>query len=156
VWAFAVLLLLSGAACLPAAPPLETAPYAASLGVDISASTAVSGMYIRDLDAGMGAAAVVGSQITMRYTGWTTDGTQFDSNQAAGFQFRLGVGDVIQGWDLGVPETRVDGGVLVAAMKVGGTRQLIIPPALGYGSSGTGPIPGNAILVFNVTMMSTP
>ena len=66
------------------------------------------------------------------------------------------MGDVIQGWDLGVPETRVDGGVLVPAMKVGGTRQLIIPPSLGYGSSGTGPIPGNAILVFNVTMVSTP
>jgi peptidylprolyl isomerase len=81
----------------------------------------------------------------MKYTGWLANGTQFDSNQTSGFRFSLGAGEVIRGWDLGVP-----------GMKTGGTRQLIIPPALGYGASGTGPIPGNAVLIFNVTMVSTP
>ena len=139
------LALLTLAACAPPAPPLEEAKYAAALGVDLSASAKVSGMYIRDLTVGTCATADPGQLVTMRYTGWLIDGTQFDSNQAEGFQFRVGAGRVIQGWDLGVP-----------GMKVGGMRQLIIPPELGYGQEGTGPIPGNAILVFNVTMMSSP
>ncbi len=134
------------AACAaPPAPTLEEAKYAAALEVDISASTRVCSMYIRDTTVGTGAAAESGKLVTMRYTGWLIDGAEFDSNQAAGFQFRIGEGHVIQGWDLGV-----------RGMLVGGTRQLIIPPALGYGEDGTQGIPGNAILVFNVTMMSTP
>ena len=81
----------------------------------------------------------------MRYTGWLSTGSQFDSNQSTGFQFTLGAGQVIQGWDVGV-----------RGMLVGGQRQLIIPASMGYGESGTQGIPGNSILVFNVTMMSTP
>jgi FKBP-type peptidyl-prolyl cis-trans isomerase FkpA len=129
----------------PPAPALEDAKYAASLMVDIGASTKVGSMYIRDLTVGSGASADAGQLVTMRYTGWLIDGAQFDSNQAEGFQFRIGGGRVIGGWDLGV-----------RGMLVGGTRQLIIPPSLGYGEEGTGGIPGNSILVFNVTMMSTP
>lgn len=141
--AFSVLAL---SACVaPPAPALEDAKYAAALGVDIGASTKVGTMYIRDLTVGTGASAEAGNLVTMRYTGWLADGEQFDSNQAAGFQFRIGAGRVIGGWDLGV-----------RGMLVGGTRQLIIPPSLGYGEEGTQGIPGNAILVFNVTMMSTP
>jgi FKBP-type peptidyl-prolyl cis-trans isomerase len=143
VLCLATLALVSCAA--PPAPKLEEAKYASALNVDISASTKLGAMYIRDLTEGMGATADSGQLVTMRYTGWLVDGTQFDSNQAEGFQFRIGAGRVIGGWDLGV-----------RGMKVGGTRQLIIPPELGYGEEGTGPIPGNAILVFNVTMMSTP
>ncbi|MFZ5443063.1 MAG: FKBP-type peptidyl-prolyl cis-trans isomerase [Myxococcota bacterium] len=140
--ALAVLLL---SACAPE-PKIEETTFAASLGVDLAASTKhPSGLYFREKTTGDGAEAKNGSPVTMRYTGWLVDGTQFDSNQAAGFRFTLGAGDVIPGWDLGC-----------VGMKVGGTRQLIIPPALGYGSSGAGPIPPNAILVFDVTMVSTP
>ncbi len=144
--AFLLLWLLSFVACAP--PPvvaLEDAKYAASLGVDLGSSTKVAGMYIRDLTVGSGAEAVSGSLVTMRYTGWISSGEQFDSNQATGFRFRLGSGQVIQGWDVGV-----------RGMLVGGERQLIIPPSMGYGEEGTQGIPGNSILVFNVTMMSTP
>lgn len=141
-----VVVALALAACAaPPAPSLESATYAASLGVDLAASTQVSGMYIRDLMVGSGAEARSGQLVTMQYTGWLSDGTQFDSNQAAGFQFRVGAGRAIPGWDLGVP-----------GMLVGGQRQLIIPPSLGYGEAGTQGIPGNAILVFNVTMLSSP
>ena len=140
------LLAFALTACAPPEVPIEKATFAASLNVDLAQSTKqTSGLYLRDLEVGTGAEAKTGSQVTMRYTGWLADGTQFDSNQAAGFKFRVGLGEVIAGWDLGVP-----------GMKVGGKRQLIIPPSLGYGESGTGPIPGNAILVFDVTMMSTP
>lgn len=138
--------LLAG--CVPATPPatIETATFAASLNVDLSASTKLpTGLYLRDLTPGTGAEALAGSKVTMRYTGWFTNGTQFDSNQTNGFQFRLGAGEVIAGWDQGV-----------GGMKVGGTRQLIIPPSLGYGATGQGPIPGDSILVFSVTMVSTP
>lgn len=135
------------AACAPTPEvPIEQTTFAASLGVDLSASTKLpSGMYIRDISQGMDPAATNGTTVLMKYTGWLANGTQFDSNQTSGFRFSLGAGEVIRGWDLGVP-----------GMKTGGTRQLIIPPALGYGVSGTGPIPGNAVLIFNVTMVSTP
>jgi FKBP-type peptidyl-prolyl cis-trans isomerase len=140
------LAVLSLSACVaPPAPALEEATYAAALGVDIAASTKVAGMYIRDLAVGTGEAPTTGQKVTMRYTGWLADGTQFDSNQAAGFQFQLGAGRVIQGWEIGV-----------VGMAVGGQRQLIIPPSLGYGEEGTQGIPGNSILVFNVTMLSSP
>ncbi len=139
-------LTLALAACASPEVALEKATFAEALQVDLAASMKLpSGMYIRELTVGTGAAAKTGQPVTMRYTGWLANGTQFDSNQARGFQFNLGAGDVISGWDLGVP-----------GVQVGGTRQLIIPPSLGYGAGGTGPIPGNAILVFNVTMMSTP
>jgi FKBP-type peptidyl-prolyl cis-trans isomerase len=105
-------------------------------------------MYIRDTTVGTGAPAESGKQLTMQYTGFLVDGTQFDASPPSGFQFQLGVGEVIQGWELGVGPP--------GAMNVGGARQLIIPPSLGYGSDGRGTIPGNAILVFNVTMVSTP
>ena len=141
-----VVAALALAACVPPpAPALEDATYAASLGVDLAASMKVSGMYIRELMVGSGSEATPGQLVTMRYTGWLANGTQFDSNQDTGFQFRVGAGRVIQGWDLGVP-----------GMLLGGQRQLIIPPSLGYGPEGTQGIPGNSILVFNVKMLSSP
>ena len=82
----------------------------------------------------------------MHYTGWLANGTQFDTNGAnddSGFSFVLGTGNVIAGWHLGI-----------AGMRVGGQRQLIIPPSLGYGAQANGTIPGNSILVFNVTIVS--
>jgi len=137
--------LLFTACTPPPAPALEDAKYAPALGVDIAASTKVAGMYLRDLTVGTGAEALSGRPVTMRYTGWLSTGAQFDSNQTTGFKFTLGAGQVIQGWDVGV-----------RGMLVGGERQLIIPPSMGYGEEGTQGIPGNSILVFNVTMVSTP
>ena len=100
-----------------------------------------------DLTVGTGTTATAGKSVTVNYTGWLYDstkaeskGTQFDTRN--GFPFTLGVGQVIAGWDQGV-----------AGMKVGGTRRLVIPPSLAYGSAGAGTaIPPNAALVFDVTL----
>lgn len=102
-----------------------------------------------DLVTGTGATAVNGSRVTVGYTGWLHDssrtdakGTQFESNPA-GYTFVLGTNAVIVGWDRGVP-----------GMRVGGQRRLVIPPDLAYGSRGSGPIPPNATLVFDVTLLN--
>lgn len=89
--------------------------------------------------------------MTVNYTGWLYDstktdnkGTQFDTSIGRGpFPFTLGVGQVIKGWDQGV-----------VGMKVGGSRRLIIPPDLGYGAAGNGPVPGNATLVFDIDLLT--
>jgi FKBP-type peptidyl-prolyl cis-trans isomerase FkpA len=101
---------------------------------------------------GSGNEAVNGRQVSVHYTGWLYDqarpdhkGTKFDSSRDRNepFAFRLGGGQVIQGWDQGV-----------AGMKVGGKRTLTIPPALGYGSQGAGGvIPPNATLLFEVELL---
>lgn len=124
---------------------IEESTFASSLGVNLAGSTKLpSGMYIRDIQVGAGATVAAGQLLSMRYTGWLTDGTQFDgTGSKPPFQFRLGAGQVIAGWDQGV-----------AGMKVGGERQLVIPSALGYGSAGVGPIPPNAILVFTVEVVA--
>ena len=99
---------------------------------------------IEDLVVGTGAEAAAGDTLTVNYTGWLADGSQFDSSYGkAPYSFRLGTGAVIKGWDQGLP-----------GMKVGGKRRLVIPPSLGYGSSGYGPIPGNATLKFEVELLS--
>ena len=99
------------------------------------------------LKAGGGTAtAQSGDTVTVNYSGWLTNGTLFDSSYNPGrspFSFQLGAGQVIPGWDEGV-----------AGMKVGETVKLIIPPALGYGSTGQGPIPPNATLVFEVNLLA--
>jgi peptidylprolyl isomerase/FKBP-type peptidyl-prolyl cis-trans isomerase FkpA len=102
-------------------------------------------LQIEDLVVGTGAEAVGGQNVTVHYTGWLTDGTQFDSSLDRGepFVFPLGGGRVIQGWDQGV-----------AGMKIGGKRKLTIPPELGYGARGAGgAIPPNATLVFEVELI---
>ena len=101
---------------------------------------------IEDVVVGTGAEAQKGKQVSVHYTGWLTNGTKFDSSKDRGqpFQFALGRGQVIQGWDDGV-----------AGMKVGGKRKLTIPPELGYGPAGAGGvIPPNATLVFEVELLS--
>ena len=104
-----------------------------------------SGLIYDDLSAGEGEAAQAGQRVSVHYTGWLTDGTKFDSSKDRGdpFEFPLGAGHVIKGWDEGV-----------AGMKVGGKRKLTIPPELGYGARGAGGvIPPNATLVFDVELL---
>lgn len=127
--------------CASACGSASTSP-SASVSVSFSAT---------DLTAGTGATAVAGRLVSVNYTGWLYDatkpenkGTQFDSSIGRGlFSFTLGAGQVIAGWDQGV-----------VGMKVGGKRRLIIPPSLGYGSAGAGPIPGNSTLVFDVDLVA--
>ncbi len=109
-----------------------------------TAQNAGEGLYIRDVTEGSGATANPGSIVSVHYTGWLTDGQRFDSSVGGSpFQFALGQAQVIQGWDEGV-----------AGMKVGGRRQLVIPPDLGYGAAGAGGvIPPNATLVFEVALL---
>jgi FKBP-type peptidyl-prolyl cis-trans isomerase FkpA len=102
-------------------------------------------LIIEDLSMGEGAEAVAGKHVTVHYTGWLTDGTKFDSSLDRNdpFDFPLGRGHVIRGWDEGV-----------AGMKVGGKRKLTIPPEMGYGARGAGGvIPPNATLVFEVELL---
>ncbi len=131
---------------LPTAVPIEQTTFAPSLGVDLQASTKLpSGVYFRDITVGTGTTLASGQTVGMRYVGSFANGNVFDSNPApkSVFSFRLGAGQVIQGWDLGLP-----------GMKVGGQRQLIIPPELAYGPNDRGAIPGNSVLVFTVDALS--
>jgi FKBP-type peptidyl-prolyl cis-trans isomerase FkpA len=128
-----VMLLTAVAACsksnTPTAPSTTSAPFSAT-----------------DLVVGTGAIAVAGNNISVTYTGWLHDsskpnakGNQFDSGTIA---IRLGAGQVIRGWDQGIP-----------GMRVGGQRRLVIPPDLAYGNQSPSPgIPPNATLVFDVTL----
>jgi FKBP-type peptidyl-prolyl cis-trans isomerase FkpA len=102
-------------------------------------------LIIEELTVGEGAEAVAGKHVTVHYTGWLTNGTKFDSSLDRNdpFDFPLGRGHVIRGWDEGV-----------AGMKVGGKRKLTIPPEMGYGARGAGGvIPPNATLVFEVELL---
>ncbi len=105
-----------------------------------------SGLKYEDLVEGDGDVAEAGQTVSVHYTGWLTDGSKFDSSKDRNmpFEFPLGAGHVIRGWDEGVQ-----------GMKIGGTRKLTIPPQLGYGAAGAGGvIPPNATLVFEVELLA--
>jgi FKBP-type peptidyl-prolyl cis-trans isomerase FkpA len=103
-----------------------------------------------ELHIGSGTEATAGAVVTVNYTGWLYDrsktdgkGIQFDSSANSGpFAFTLGLGQVIAGWDQGVP-----------GMKIGGIRRLVIPPSLAYGSARYGPIPPDSTLVFDIELV---
>ena len=118
------------------------------------ADSGITELQKNDTKVGTGAEAGRGQNVRVHYTGWLYEpsaadhkGTKFDSSRDRNepFEFRLGAGEVIQGWDEGV-----------AGMKVGGTRTLTIPPQLAYGRSGAGGvIPPNATLVFDIELLDT-
>ena len=125
----ACLLPIVACSSSPAAPTTSSAPYSQT-----------------DLVVGTGATALSTSRVTVSYSGWLYDtskpdgkGTQFDSNPNSTFA----LSGVIAGWQRGVP-----------GMKVGGTRRLIVPPELAYGSAGSGPIPPNATLIFDIALLA--
>jgi FKBP-type peptidyl-prolyl cis-trans isomerase FkpA len=104
-----------------------------------------------DIRVGTGAEATAGRRITVHYTGWLystsapeNKGQQFDSSVGGSpYSLTLGAREVIPGWDQGI-----------VGMRVGGQRRLVIPPSLGYGSRGSGPIPPNATLVFDIELLN--
>ncbi|MGZ8397933.1 MAG: FKBP-type peptidyl-prolyl cis-trans isomerase [Gemmatimonadales bacterium] len=122
------------------------AGFSASLGVDTAAMTKTpSGLLYQDVTPGEGTQATADRTVSVHYTGWLPNGEKFDSSRDRNqpFSFTLGAGQVIAGWDEGV-----------AGMKVGGSRKLVIPADLGYGTSGAPPdIPPGATLVFDVELL---
>ena len=144
------LLTLAGCASNPPANPPAPAgtPPPASAPTTPEAHDVVttpSGLKYEDLVVGNGALAENGMVAVVNYTGWLTDGTKFDSSYDRGqtFAFRIGAGQVIAGWDQGIP-----------GMRVGGKRRLTIPPSLAYGNRAVGSIPANSTLVFEVELVS--
>lgn len=128
---------------VPSVPASET--YAASLGVNLSAMMKRNdALYVQDVRVGPGDEAIVGRQITVQYTGYFVDGRSFDSSVGRGpYTFTLGAGNVIRGWDVGLP-----------GMKVGGKRKLVIGSEYAYGRTGQGSIGPNQTLVFDVELIS--
>ncbi len=126
-----------------AAQPQAQSP-AQALLAQVEQSGSVSELKMEDITVGTGEAVVVGDTLTVNYTGVLTNGTVFDSSDSHGtpFTFTIGQGHVIAGWEQGL-----------LGMKEGGRRLLAIPPSLGYGPNGSGPIPGNATLIFDVQLL---
>lgn len=116
-----------------------------SNGTEEEVITIDSGLQYVELEVGEGDSPGLGDTVVVHYTGWLEDGTKFDSSLDRGepFEFQIGMGGVIRGWDVGI-----------STMKVGGKRKLIIPPELAYGSEGRGDvIPPNATLTFEVELL---
>ncbi len=107
-------------------------------------SGGITALQIEDLTVGTGATVVTGDVVTVNYTGTLLDGTQFDTSIGkTPLTFRVGAGSVIPGFDQGM-----------LGMKVGGKRRLTIPPGLAYGASGSGPIPPNSTIRFEIDLLS--
>jgi len=132
------------AAATPAKTPETKTKPAEKKTPDTSAVTKLpNGLIIEELALGNGPVTQSGKKVGVKYAGFLKNGTKFDSSLDKPFTFKFGAGQVIQGWDLGLK-----------GMKVGGKRKLTIPAKLAYGKQGTGPIPPNADLIFNVELCS--
>ena len=121
-----------------------TASEQATAGSDITNNNEQTMLEIKDVEVGDGTEAVAGTKVTVHYTGTLTDGTVFDSSHSrnAPFEFDLGAGQVIAGWEQGV-----------AGMKIGGKRMLTIPPELAYGDRAIGAIPAGSTLIFEIELL---
>ncbi len=131
-----------------AGTPIPTAGPLSPPVVTQAPTKAANGLQIIDIKVGSGTAAKAGSTVTVEYTGWLqSTGKKFDSSFDHGAQTfdvtPLGQAQVISGWNQGL-----------VGMKAGGTRRLIIPPALGYGAQANGPIPANSTLIFDITVIA--
>src|SRR5713101_3829578 len=142
------LLVLASLAVAQTAPAKKAAAKPTASGptkVTGAPTKTASGLEYWDIKVGTGAVAQSGKHVKVDYTGWLTNGKKFDSSVGTGrpFDFMLGAGQVIKGWDEGI-----------AGMKVGGKRQLRIPPNLAYGAAGYPPvIPANSTLIFDVQLV---
>ena len=143
----AAVLALALAACGDAVGPEVTdVEFAASLGIDLALMTErTSGLFVREDLIGEGAVAVAGDQVTIAYTGWLADGEIFDSN-ASFVILALPV--------LGGPGFIAGFTECVTGMGVDGIRTCVLPADLGYGSEGQGNIPSDAVLIFEITVIS--
>ena len=121
----------------PVAGDIERTTFDPSLGVHLEAMTKrASGLYVQDLAMGTGAVALRGRTVVVRYGGWLPNGEQFDSGEIS---VTLGSNRTIPAWQEGL-----------LGMRVGGRRRLVVPPNLGYGARGSGSIPPNSVLVFDM------
>jgi FKBP-type peptidyl-prolyl cis-trans isomerase len=137
-WIAACALVLSAAACSTDTTSVSGGP-PALVGDTV---TLASGLRYIDATVGAGATAHAGQSAAVHYSGWLTNGTLFDTSlNGSPYVFTIGAGSVIQGWDQGIP-----------GMRVGGKRRLIVPPSLGYGAAGSGSIPPNSTLIFDVEL----
>ncbi|MDA1081660.1 MAG: FKBP-type peptidyl-prolyl cis-trans isomerase [Gemmatimonadetes bacterium] len=147
-----VLVALACTSCTfesPLAPALdvEHTTFASSLGIDLTTMTkTASGLYYQNVTVGAGAPTAAGNHVTVHYSGYLANGTEFDSSIGkTPFGFTLGAEQVIKGWDEGM-----------LGVRVGGTRKLVIPSELAYGGGSVGAIPPNSVLVFTVQLISIP
>jgi FKBP-type peptidyl-prolyl cis-trans isomerase len=143
-----LLLLLAGCASAgggAAAPALEATTFAPALEVELATMAATpGGVRYRDVEAGIGAEARRGDEVTVHYQGWLPDGRRFESTAGgAPVTFRLGGRQVIRGWEEGI-----------VGMRAGGRRRLVVPPRLGYGARAVGPVPANSVLVFEIDLVT--
>jgi peptidylprolyl isomerase len=153
MWTVAVMTGAVMVGCADSGPDQSRVPaerrvaerYASALDVELAEmERRPTGLYVQDVVMGEGARADSGDIVTVHYTGWLPQGTKFDSSRDSGepFEVAIGYGRVIDGWDQGI-----------VGMHVGGQRRLVIPPSMGYGEGGMGPIPGNSTLVFDVELL---
>ena len=136
----------AGGSAAPATRPMESIPFASTLDVNLARMTkTATGLYYRDIEVGTGSLIRGKEDVKVHYTGWLTNGVKFDSNTSDDqpITVPLGRGRAIKGWDEGLQ-----------GMRVGGRRQLVVPPELGYGSERAGVIPPDAVLVFDIRVVS--